>query len=124
MILNDIAEIRTIIEECFDYNLNIRTSYKLMKFLSETENDYNFFITKTQEIINKYALKDENNQIISDENGIKINEQFIENVKIELMDLSLIEVEIGNYFYFTLDELEGLNMSCRKIRPFIPYIRD
>lgn len=124
MILNDIIETRAVIEEYLDYDLNINTAYKFTKFLLETENDYNFFIEKTKEIIEKYAKRDENNQIITNDAGFSIQEDKIEIAEKELINLSLIDINIGNYFCFNMSELEGLKISCRKLRTFIPFIQE
>jgi hypothetical protein len=124
MILHDVIEIRAAIEEYLDLNLSIQTAYKFTKFLLETENDYDFFVSKTKEIINKYAEKDENGEIIFNEEGVRLSSSTIEEAEAALRDLSFINVSIGDYFSFNIDEFEGLKMSCRKMRLFIPFIKN
>lgn len=124
MILHDVIEMRAAIEEYLDLNLSIQTAYKFTKFLLETENDYDFFVSKTKEIINKYAEKDENGEIIFNEEGVCLSGSMIEEAEAALRDLSFINVSIGDYFSFDIDEFEGLKMSCRKMRFFIPFIKN
>ena len=123
MILSDVIEIRVIIEEYADCNLQFQTAYKFMKFLQDTEKDYNFFINKTEEIIEKYALRDENNQIVYSNSGsIKILEKDTNQAQEELEKLALVEVSIGDYFHFNIDEFIDIKMSCKKLRPLLSCI--
>ena len=124
MILHDVIEMRAAIEEYLDLNLSIQTAYKFTKFLLETENDYDFFVSKTKEIINKYAEKDENGEIIFNEEGVRLSGSRIEEAEAALRDLSFINISIGDYFSFDIDEFEGLKISCRKMRLFIPFIKN
>ena len=124
MILQDVVELRSVLEEYLDLNLDIQTAYKFTKFLLDTENDYNFFITQTKEIVNRYAEKDENGKIIFNEEGVRLSPSTIEEAETALKDLSFINISIGDYFSFNIDEFEGLKMSCRKMRLFIPFIKN
>ena len=123
MKLDTVIELRSVIEEFIDENISIKTAYKFSKFLQDTENDYNFFVQKTQEIIQQYAEKDEEGNFITFPNGgIKLIPEKTKDVENILKDLQNIDILIGDYFKFNIDEFENLKISCRKLNPFMDFI--
>lgn len=102
----------------------MRLAYKFSKFSSKIEEDYNFFIKKTREIIFKYAQVDENGQIQYNENGnIMIKQDCISQTNQELQELEEIEIETPDII-FTLDELESLSISPADLQCLLPFIEE
>lgn len=123
MRLDTVIELRSVIEEFIDENISVKTAYKFSKFLQDTESDYNFFVKKTQEIIEQYAEKDVDGNFITLTNGgIKLIPEKTKDVENILKDLQNIDISIGDYFKFNIDEFENLKISCRKLNPFMDFI--
>jgi len=88
-----------------------KLAYKIMKFCKAVATEEEFYNTKRNEIINTYAIKDENGRlVVSDDGMINIVPDKIDEANIALRELNNIEVEMPN-IRFALDELEGLELS-------------
>ena len=91
--------------------ISSRLAYKIMKFCKSVSIEEEFYNDKRNDIINEYALRDKNGQIIvSDEGMIRIVEDQINEANKALAELNDIEVEVPN-IKFTLAELEELKLS-------------
>ena len=100
-----------IFEKFAQTKLSSKLAYKIMKFCKSVASEEEFYNTKRSEIINAYAIKDDNGQLAVDNNGmISIMPDKIDEANAALQELNSIEVEAPN-IKFTLDELEGLELS-------------
>ena len=90
----------------------LKAAYKINKIKQALDKEFDFYSTKFQEIVDKYAQKDDNNEPVFSEDGsqILIKDGEIENCNKELEDLQNLEVEIDNYG-FTIDDL-GDDVAC------------
>ena len=90
----------------------LKAAYKINKIKQALDKEFDFYSTKFQEIVDKYAQKDDNNEPAFSEDGsqILIKDGEIENCNKELEDLQNLEVEIDNYG-FTIDDL-GDDVAC------------
>ena len=112
--LSQIVQINQIFEEFSDSPLTIKTSYKIMKVLEQLQKDSNFFKEKLAELINKYGERDSNNQLIIQNDSYKIKDEDKEKFDNDYYELQSIENEL-NLETFTLDELEELKLSPKKL---------
>lgn len=112
--LSQIVQINQIFEEFSDSPLTIKTSYKIMKVLEQLQEDSNFFKEKLAELINKYGERDSNNQLIIQNDSYKIKDEDKEKFDNDYYELQGIENEL-NLETFTLDELEELKLSPKKL---------
>lgn len=88
-----------------------RLAYKIMKFCKAVAEEEEFYNTKRQELIDTYAVKDENGQVVvSDNNMISIIPDKMNEANAAMQDLNNLEVEAPN-IKFSLDELNGLELS-------------
>lgn len=88
-----------------------KLAYKIMKFCKSVAIEEEFYNTKRNEIIDMYAIKDENGEVlVSDNDVISIIPEKINEANAALRELHSIEVEAPN-IKFTLDELDGLELS-------------
>lgn len=89
-----------------------RLAYKIMKFCKSVATDEEFYSEKKREIVDMYAIKDENGQIVVDENGIvKIIPDKISEANVAMQELNAIEVDVPS-IRFKLEELDELKMSA------------
>jgi Skp family chaperone for outer membrane proteins len=92
--------------------LPLKGAYKLNKIKKAVEKEGEFYTEKFQEIVNTYAKKDENDQLVFSEDGnqIMIKDGMVEECNKALEDLQSLEVQIENYG-LTLDDL-GEDVEC------------
>ena len=125
MTLSNIIELREVLGEYVDSDINFATAYKFMKIIELTEKDYQFYLDKTKEVIESFGRKDENGKLIIEPNGtVKIKEDSIEEAQKRMDEMAAIEVEIPSQYFIKLNELEELKISCRKMRAFMSIIID
>ena len=107
-----------------DTVIPLKGAYKINKIKKAIEEEANFYSTKFQEIVDKYAQKDENGEIKFSEDGsqILIQEGKIDDCNKALEDLQGMEVEIENY-NLTLEDL-GENVECtpEQLEALMPFM--
>lgn len=104
-------------------DLPFRLSYKVSKLLDKVEKDSQFYTEKFRNIIQKYAKRDENGEIIFEGENVKIEPTSIAAAKKELADLNDIDIEDINIF-FTLEELENLEIKPSELQGLLPFIKE
>jgi len=92
----------------------LKTAYKLNKLHDAIASDYTFFSDRCREIVQEYAIEDENGQtIIPPENIADYNKHIN-----ELLFTEVIPPEIT----FSLDDFDGMDFSVEQLAPFMPLI--
>ena len=95
-----------------DTNLPLKVAYKLNKLKKAIEVEGEFYSNKFQEIVNTYAKKDENGNIVfsDDGNQIMIKDGMVDECNKALVDLQELTVEIDNC-NLSIDDF-GDNIEC------------
>lgn len=125
MNLSNVIELREVIGEYADKDINFSTAYKFMKIIEITEKDYQFYLDKTKEVITAFGRKDEKGELIIEPNGsVRIDEKRIDEAQEKMDEMAKIEIEIPEKYFIKLEDLEELKISCRKMRSFMPIIID
>lgn len=95
-----------------DVNLPLKGAYKINKIRKAVEKEGEFYSSKFQEIVNTYAKKDDNGNIVFSEDGeqIIIQDDKIEECNQALSELQKLEIEIDNC-NLTIEDL-GENLEC------------
>ena len=93
-------------------NIPLKGAYKINKIKKNLEKEVDFYGTKMQEIIDKYAKKDENGELVFSEDGsqIQIQEEKIDECNQALEELQNLEVDIETY-NLKIEDL-GDNLEC------------
>ena len=124
--MNIITLINTakIFERFAQTKITPKLAYKIMKLCKSVAAEEEFYNTKRNEIIDTYALKDENGQIVVTDGGmISIVPDKIAEANAAMMELNGIEVEMPN-IRFTLDELDGLELSVADMFALDAFIEE
>lgn len=101
-----------------------KLAYKIMKLCKAAIAEEEFYNNKRNEIINEYAVRDENGQIsVSDDGMISIVKDKIQEAEMALKELNEIEVEVPN-IRFTLDELDELKLSVADMFALDAFIEE
>ena len=93
-------------------NIPLKGAYKINKIRKAVDKEGDFYSTKFQEIVDTYARKDENGNVLFSDDGeqILIQEDKIAECNQALSELQNLEVEIDNY-NLTIEDL-GDNLEC------------
>lgn len=105
-------------------NLPLKVAYKLNKIKQAVDKESDFYSEKFQEIINNYAKKDEEGNLVFSEDGeqIMIQDGKIEECNKALEDLQNLEVEIDNY-NLTIDDFgEDLTCTPDELETLMPFL--
>ena len=116
------VQIQNTLGELVNTKMNIKTSYKIMKFLKSIEQERSFFDSKMKEIIEEFGEKKEDGTPNIMENG---NISIIKGKEMEcaeaMKELEALEIEIPDT-KFSLEELDELELSPREIFSLDPII--
>lgn len=107
-----------------DTTLPLKGAYKLNKIKKAIEKESEFYTEKFQEIVNTYAKKDENGNLVFSEDGnqIMIKDGMVDECNQALTDLQELEVEIENYG-LSLDDLgEDIQCTPEDLEALMPFM--
>ena len=107
-----------------EMSLPLKVAYKINKIKKAVEKEGDFYAEKFEEIVNKYAKKNENGDLVFNEDGsqIMIKEDVIDECNKELNDLQTLEVEIDNY-NLTIDDFgEDIECTPDSLAALMPFL--
>ena len=100
-----------VIDELSEKPMKVALVAKLLRLSDELQKENQLVEKQRIEILEKYGKKDENGQLIIDENNnVNFENDNIEKVQKELYDLSELEIEITDR-EITEEELENNNLE-------------
>lgn len=102
---------------------NLNTKYKILKIGQLINQEFEISTILLDDIILKYAELNENLQPkINDNGGILIKSDKIAELQKDIEDFQKMEIQISD-FYFSIDELEELELSFEELEYFMPFIK-
>lgn len=105
-------------------NLPLKGAYKINKIRKALEKEGEFYTNKFQEIVDTYAKKDDDGNLIFNEDGsqIIIQEDKISECNEALAELQQLEVDIDTY-NLTLEDL-GTDLECTpdELESLMPFM--
>ena len=125
MKLYELLEARTVINKNIDQTKSISAplAYKIMKLIKSTQNDCDFYQEKFNAILTEYGEKDDNGQLIQENNGIKIQDGKMEECTSKVNELNNTEIELPK-IKFTLEELKPYNFSVIDMAKIDEFIQE
>ena len=104
-------------------SLSIRTAFNLLQLSKVAQEHSIFYREQFEKIINTYAKKDEDGNIIQTEdgNGIQIKEELQQVCFAQLTELDLLEVELPN-IKFRLEDFENVGLSPEDLEILMPFL--
>ena len=105
-------------------NLPLKGAYKLNKIRKAVEKESEFYSEKFQEIVNTYAKKDEDGNVVFSEDGgqIMIQDDKIIECNQALEDLQQLTIEIDNYNLSLEDLGEDLECTPDQLDVLMPFM--
>lgn len=105
--------------------LPIKTKFQLNRLFIETTPHTDFYKNELNLLIQKYAARDENNEIIQTENGISIEKENIEEFSTKITELQNTEIEITDYSFNSSDfEKASEDISVNDLMILMPFIKE
>lgn len=104
--------------------LPLKGAYKLNKIKKAVETEGEYYVEKFQEIVNKYAKKDDNDQLVFSEDGnqIMIKDGMVDECNQALEDLQNLEVQIENYGLSLADLGEDVECTPDELEILMPFM--
>ena len=105
-------------------SLPLKGAYKLNKIKKAVEVEGEYYVEKFQEIVDKYAKKDDNGNLVYNDDGtqILIKEGMNDECNQALEDLQNLEVQIENYG-LSLDDLgDGVECTPNELEALMPFM--
>lgn len=98
-------------------------AYKIMKFCKTVAVEEEFYNTKRSEIIDAYAVKDANGNVVVKDGMLSIMPDKLEEANRALSELNGIDVEVPK-IKFKLSELEGFEVSAADMFALDEFIEE
>ena len=127
MILKDIINMQQTLSNIISQKLPFFLAYKFSKLAKIVDENIQFYSTSLKQIIDEYAEKDEEGNILHDENNpdmIKVKSTFVEEFQQKVEELSNVEVtdEVPT---FTFSDLEDkIELTTQEVLALMPVIRE
>lgn len=105
--------------------LPIKTAYKLSRLFKVIDSEARFYTEQLNTIIEQYALRDENGDKVTtnEGNSIQIAPDYIDLTSQKINELLSLDVELPDLM-FSLDELDSLGLTMEEVNAFFPLIQD
>lgn len=127
MILKDIINMQQTLSNIISQKLPFSLAYKFSKLAKIVDENIQFYSTSLKQIIDEYAEKDEEGNILHDENNpdmIKVKSTLVEEFQQKVEELSNVEVadEVPT---FTFSDLEDkIELTTQEVLALMPVIRE
>lgn len=102
-------------------HFSIETQYKIIKLKKITQEELNLY-NEQIDSLSEYFELGENGKPIQNENGIKIKDEYVSECSQKIFELDNSEVQLPD-IYFSLDELEPLNLTLEELELLEPFIK-
>lgn len=125
MKMYEIIEISRIYEQIKDRKMPLRIAYKFNRLMRRVTEELDFYQTKFSKIIETYAKKKDDGSYEFSPDGASV--QIIPGKEAEcnskIMELRLLEIVIDD-IAFTLEELDGLDLTIAELNYLMPLIKE
>lgn len=107
-----------------DQKLPIKTTYKLSKLARKVEEETSFYFSELNKILEEYAQKKDGQYIfLGDGSSIAIIKGKEEECSNRMSELQNLEIQIPD-IYFTIEEIEKLDITLSQFDLIFPLIKD
>lgn len=120
--INDLLNSIDILQKLSKMELKAKLAWQVARLLKAAEKEIQEFNETRMNVITKYGEKDENDQLITDDdNNCKIQKEHVTDFTNEINELVKSEVEI-NANKIKIDALEDLEFTPSEMTQLEPYI--
>lgn len=120
----EIENIISSLNKLINKELPIMTSYKLFKLIKQISKEYEFLNNKRTELINKYAERDEKNNIkYNNNNSIPIKKDMVEECNQKLNELMSIEFNV-EFEPISIEVLGEISITPKDLLALDKFLKD
>lgn len=119
----DLLNAKAAFDPTCKFDNDIQLAFKVIKFIKTIETDEKIYMDKYQDLITRYAKKDNEGKVVSGENGIQIIPERASEFANQLEALNTVEVQAPDT-KFTLDELQKCNLTGNGLYALYPFIQE
>lgn len=123
MKLIELVKANKVFESLAQNKNDFSLSYKLMKLIKGIHDDIEFYDNKAREIVEKYALRDEEGKPVSEDGNIHLDPAKQDELNKEVVELNTTEVGVPA-IKFSLQELQGLKLSAVELMALENFIEE
>ena len=118
----DLPILTNVFSRISELKFNINTQYKLLKMKKAIEEEEEIYL-KQLESLKEYCIKDENGQFITNKNGgYQIDATKAEECGKLVQEINAIQIQVPD-IYFTIEELEPLDLTFNELEAFDSFIK-
>ena len=118
----DLPILTNVFSRISELKFNINTQYKLLKMKKAIAEEEEIYL-KQLEALKEYCVKDENGQFITNKNGgYQIDETKAEECGKLVQEINAIQIQVPD-IYFTIEELEPLDLTFNELEAFDSFIK-
>lgn len=125
MLINrqDIKEINSTIEKLAKRKFNIQTQYKFIKIKKAIQDEEQIYQEQLKLNCEPFFEKDDRGQpIINKDGAFKIKTEYMSECYLLMNQMNSFQVQLPD-IYFSLDELEPLNLALEELLVLEPFIK-
>ena len=125
MKMYEILELQNLYNSIGNTKLPLKTTYKFARLMRRAEEELTFYQTKFQEIIEEFGQKDDKGQykLSEDEQSVVIIPGKEAECNNRVLELRNLEIPIED-IKFTIEELEGIDISISELSCLMSLIED
>ena len=120
----EILELQNLYNSIVNIKLPLKTTYKFTRLMKRAEEEISFYQEKFREIVEEYGVKENGEyKLTPDGQSITIISGKEAECNAKLAELRNLEIDINN-IKFTIEELEGIDVSISELACLMPLIED
>lgn len=124
MKLKEIEPLINLFNILKDKELPFRLAYKITKFSTFINSDYDFYLEEAKKLISTYGVEKEGGGYEIDANNNFIyKEELKEEAMKKTQELKDMEIEDPD-ITFTPEELDLITLTPSQLQPLLPFIKD
>lgn len=119
-----IKDIENVIQLLSDKKFDIKTQYKFIKINKVLKQEEEIYNEQIRLNCQDFFERDENgNPLVNEDGGYKIKKDRIQECYLMIDKMNNLEIQIPD-IYFTLDELESLNLTLNELLILEKFIKN
>lgn len=116
--------LRTLLDKIKKFHFSVQTQYKFLKINKVVQSEIDIFEQQKQNLIENYAELDKNGKlIVSDNGGIKIKDECFQECVDKINEINMLQITFPD-IYFSLEELEVLDLTLEELELLEPFIKN
>ena len=124
MKMYEVLELQSLYSSIANIKLPLKTTYKFARLMKRAEEELNFYQEKFREIVEEYGVKENDEyKLTPDGQSIVIIPGKEVECNQKLTELRNLEVMIEG-ITFSIDELEGIDVSIQELSCLMSLIKD